>query len=257
MALTRPKIWDIDTTISIFNDPITTLHQGSAQANVDVGFLFNRASGTVSNVALYWSESTNSFVTAFTSNTGQDGSQYGNIVTSGYANLTIGSLLTINGTAIQFASNAGILLNGSYGTSGQVLTASGTGGLAWAPPGTFSGGILPNQLVANSGAISTGINNGAFVVNGGAGISGNLYVGGNITSTSTAYTKISAVSVVLSQLMAKHTSVQKQVLGQVMTLSAFTLDHRAQVHKSCGLLCRTSAYCQPLLHQAPLLVRYK
>ena len=137
MALTRPKIWDIDTNVEYFMDPITTLHQGSTQANVDVGFLFNRANGLVSNVALYWSESAQSFVTAFTSNTGQDGSQYGNIAASSYANLTVGSILTINGSAIKFATGAGIILNGDYGSTGYVLTASGTGGLSWAPPGTF------------------------------------------------------------------------------------------------------------------------
>jgi len=192
MALTRPKIWDIDTNIQYFMDPITTLHQGSTQANVDVGFLFNRANGLVSNVALYWSETGNTFVTAFTANSGQDGSQYGNIAPTGYANLTIGSLLTINGSAIQFAPNAGIILNGSSGLSGYVLTASGTGGLSWAPPGTFSGGTLPNQLVVNSGAASTSTTTGALVVNGGVGVSGNIYVGSSIVSTGTGYMQIPA-----------------------------------------------------------------
>ena len=100
MALTRPKIWDIDTTIEYFKDPLTTLHQGATTANVDVGFIFNRANGLVSNVALYWSESTQSFITAFTANTGTTDS---NVAVSNYAPLTTGNLtvqgnLTVTGT---------------------------------------------------------------------------------------------------------------------------------------------------------------
>lgn len=191
MGLTKPKIWDIDTNITYFNDPITTLHQGASQANVDVGFLFNRANGLVSNVAIYWSETANSFVTAFTANTGQESTQYGNIAVSSYANLSIGSLLTINGSAIVFASGSGIKLNGDTGSNGYVLTADGSGGLNWAPPGAFSGGTLPNNLKVNSGTSSTSTTTGAFQVVGGTGITGNLFVGGNLvanngaTSTST------------------------------------------------------------------------
>jgi hypothetical protein len=184
MGLTRPKIWDIDTSTAFFADPITVLHQGATSANVDVGFLFNRANGLVSNVAIYWSESAQSFVTAFTANSG---SNYGNISASSYANLTIGSLLTVNGAAIVFASGAGINLNGSTGTTGQVLTASGTGGLSWAPPGTFSGGTVANvttfnsNLVASSSTPSTSTTTGAIVVTGGVGISGQATIGGNIS----------------------------------------------------------------------------
>jgi hypothetical protein len=132
MPLTRPKVWDLDTNVEYFMDPITVLHQGSTQANVDVGFLFNRANGLVSNVAVYWSESANTFVTAFTNNSGVTNS---NIVATGYANLTIGSLLSINGN---------IYLNGTAGTPGQYVssTASGT---AWASS-SFNGGVIANTL---------------------------------------------------------------------------------------------------------------
>jgi hypothetical protein len=88
MALTRPKIWDLDTNIEFFTDPITVLHQGATTANIDVGFLFNRANGLVSNVALYWSESGNTFVTAFTSNTGTTDS---NLVATSYAPINTGA----------------------------------------------------------------------------------------------------------------------------------------------------------------------
>ena len=89
MALTRPKIWDLDTNIEYFKDPLTTLHQGATTANVDVGFIFNRANGLVSNVALYWSESAQSIVTAYTSSTGVTDT---NVSVTSYANITTGAL---------------------------------------------------------------------------------------------------------------------------------------------------------------------
>jgi len=85
MALTRPLINNLNTTVEVFQDPITVLHGGATLANVDVGFIMNRANGLVSNVALYWNESSNSFVTAFTSNSGATDT---NISATSYANVT-------------------------------------------------------------------------------------------------------------------------------------------------------------------------
>jgi len=89
MALTRPRLGQLNSSIVAQSDPITVLNQGSAAANVDVGFLFNRANGLVSNVALYWSESAQSIVTAYTSSTGSTNS---NISVASYANLTVGNV---------------------------------------------------------------------------------------------------------------------------------------------------------------------
>ena len=170
MALTKPRIGQLDTSVFAQSDPITVLHQGATLANVDVGFLFNRANGLVSNVALYWSELANSFVTSFTSNSGVTNS---NISASSYANLTIGSLLSINGN---------IYLNGVAGTAGQMITATSSG-TAWSSS-SFTGGYVASQstfgsnLIANSATTSTSTTTGALVVVGGAGVSGNLYVGG-------------------------------------------------------------------------------
>ena len=89
MALTRPRLGQLNTSIVAQSDPITVLNQGASSANVDVGFLFNRANGLVSNVALYWSESAQSIVTAYTSSTGITNS---NIAVTSYANLTVGNI---------------------------------------------------------------------------------------------------------------------------------------------------------------------
>lgn len=89
MPLTKPRITQINTDYSTVTDPITVLNQGSSVANVDVGFLFNRSNGLVSNVALYWSESGNTFVTAFTSASGATNS---NVTVTAYANVSLGKV---------------------------------------------------------------------------------------------------------------------------------------------------------------------
>ena len=144
MALTRPKIWDIDTDVEYFKDPITVLHQGATSANVDVGFLFNRANGLVSNVAVYWSEATQSVVTAFTSNTGSTNS---NIAVSSYANLTVGNVLLINGT---------IAIDGNMGQAGQYITSTGSG-MAWTSvTNTYTNSNVASYLPTYTGTLSYG-----------------------------------------------------------------------------------------------------
>ena len=89
MALTRPTLAQINTIITEISDPISVLNKGSTLANVDVGFVFNRDGGASPNVALYWNETTDSLVTAYTTSTGGVNS---NIAISDYANLTVGTL---------------------------------------------------------------------------------------------------------------------------------------------------------------------
>jgi hypothetical protein len=132
MALTRPLINNLNTNIEVFNDTITVLHGNASVANADMGLLMNRAGGLVANVAIYWNESSQSFVTAFTSS---DGMTYSNIAVTSYANLTIGNLFSINGN---------IYLNGATGTPGQYISATANG-TAWANS-SFNGGVISNTL---------------------------------------------------------------------------------------------------------------
>ena len=233
MALIKPKLYQIDTGITAFSDPITVLHQGASSANVDVGFLFNRANGLVSNVALYWSESTQSIVTAYTANSGVTNS---NVSVTSYANLTVGNVLLVNGSILNVTGNINANTLGTH--YGNVIT---TYGIFWANGTSFSSGssygntqvaaylptysgtiggditvggnltvtgntifknteivtgveIVAGNLVANSGTTSTSISTGALVVAGGAGVSGNLNVGDTVTATQIT---ISATNVAL------------------------------------------------------------
>jgi len=163
MSLTRPRLSQLNTSITAFKDPITVINAGSSQANVDMGFLYNRANGLVSNVALYWSESGNTFVTAFTANTGATDS---NILVSNYANLTVG---TLSATSV---STTGNLYVGGNLTVANLITVN--------QEVVTTTEIIQGNIVADSGTPSTSTTTGALVVRGGAGIGGDMYIQGNI-----------------------------------------------------------------------------
>jgi hypothetical protein len=119
MALTRPTFNSISTRVVSLSDPLTVLHGGATSANVDVGFLINRANGLVSNVALYWNESGQSFVTAFTANTGATDT---NVAVTSYANITTGALTITPGTALSSTNTTtgALVVTGGVGVSGNL-----------------------------------------------------------------------------------------------------------------------------------------
>ena len=168
MALTRPRLGQLNTSSVAQSDPITLLNQGASSANIDVGFLFNRANGLVSNVALYWSESAQSIVTAYTSSSGATDS---NISVSSYANLTIGNLLMVNGSILNVTGNVNVNTVGTH--YGNIVNS--------------------NVLLVSNTTSSTSTTSGALQVAGGAGIAGNLYVGGNLDVTGTVTFRNSVV----------------------------------------------------------------
>ena len=201
MALTRPRLGQFDTTVSSLSDPITVIHGGATSANVDVGFLMNRANGLVSNVALYWNEAGNAFVTAFTSNSGITDS---NIAVTSYANIVTGGL-TVSGAILPSANvtyDLGsptqrfrtLYISGNTIDMGGALISSGTSGVtithntgsqftlaaAGTIPTTSNASGSFGNLLVSSGVVSTSVATGALQVTGGAGITGNLFIGGNL-----------------------------------------------------------------------------
>ena len=121
MALTRPRLGQLDTSVFSEADPIAVLHAGATAANVDIGLLMNRANGLLSNVALYWNESGNTFVTAFTSNSGATDS---NITVTSYANLSTGNI-KLYGISPQ-ASSGNITITGNLVPSANITYDLGT-----------------------------------------------------------------------------------------------------------------------------------
>ena len=199
MALTRPRLGQLNSSIVAQSDPITVLNQGASSANVDVGFLFNRANGLVSNVALYWSESAQSIVTAYTANTGATNS---NIAVTSYANLTVGNVLLVTGSVLGVVGN--LQIGNLTANAGVYSITSTTTGDAYVGGNLLVVGnittlnreivtsveIVSGNLVANSGTASTSTTTGALVVVGGAGISGNVFSGGYHYVTPTSVTDV-------------------------------------------------------------------
>ena len=165
MALTRPNLENILTNVVMFTDSMTVLHAGATQANVDVGFLMNRANGLVPNAAFYWSESTQSFVTALTANAGINSS---NITVQSYANITAGSITGTLTTANQpkITTLSGVTSIGASGSTtltGTLQTAS--------QPNITSLGTLTGLVVSgttNTGTITASTVNAATIGNVGA-----------------------------------------------------------------------------------------
>jgi hypothetical protein len=177
----------IDTTITTIEDPVIVLAstQTSGAPAVDIGFLGYR--GNESNIAFVWDESSDEFVTAFTS-TGETNTT---ITISSYANFhtndaNIGGNIVINGTtslvgnitgAVTFTGNVAA---GNIATAGQVsATGNLTGGNVNTAGAVSATGNLTGGNVNTAGAVSaTGAITSAADITG-----ANILTGGTVSAT--------------------------------------------------------------------------
>ena len=187
MPLTRPSAAQINTVITTISDPITVLNKGATAANIDVGFIINRNGGALANTAIFWNESANTFVTAFTTTTGDTNA---NISISEYANLRVNTLnATFVNTTGNIVSGGNITAPYFFGNGSQlsgVITSvtkiiNGTSDVT-----AYSGsniavtvGGTANTILFTNSITSTSNVTGALRVSGlgGIGVGGNLYVG--------------------------------------------------------------------------------
>jgi hypothetical protein len=213
MSLTKPKLsQNIDTDISVFTDPILVLRQGSMSANVDTGFLFNRANGLVSNVAIFWSESANSFVTAFTTSSGITNT---NVAPTQFANIRLGTATAnvvqtddyrySNGAAFvstTLANTTEIVANISSGQNvGLLLTTTGVvagnyGSATSIPTIVVDSKGRITSLTAN--AVSTTINLAGTAGSGSVAGGGTLTVNGTSNQITTSVAS-STVTIAFAQ----------------------------------------------------------
>jgi hypothetical protein len=213
MALTKPKLsQNIDTDISVFNDPILVLHQGSMSANVDTGFLFNRANGLVSNVAIFWSESANSFVTAFTTSSGITNT---NVAPTQFANIRLG---TATANVVQTDnyrySNGAAFVSTTLANTTEItanLTSGENVGLLLTTTGVVAGNYgsatsIPTIVVDSKGritsltanAVSTTINLAGTAGSGSVAGGGTLTVNGTSNQITTSVAS-STVTIAFAQ----------------------------------------------------------
>ena len=123
------------------------------------------------------------------------------IVTGGAGiggNINVGGSLSVNNNLLVGGSNVTLgdvsAVHISGGITGYVLSTNGAGTLTWtsvgALPGGFNGGTITNALTISSSVVSTSTTTGALIVTGGAGIGGNLYVGGGTINFATLGARI-------------------------------------------------------------------
>lgn len=151
----------IDTLVA---DSLITLNNGYVGVpSYDVGILFNRALGSLSNyggvnAALVWSESDGAFIAVLTTETGTTA---GTINRAFQANMIVGNL-TVSNTVTAQTATIGTLNVTTQNVNG--LTSTG-------------------NIVAASGQNATNYTTGAIVVpgGGGVGITGDLWVQGPST----------------------------------------------------------------------------
>lgn len=158
MSLTRPKFSQINSVATVLNDPIVVLNSGTPTPDSDVGFVINRANGAVANVALFWSETTGSFALAYTSDSGVTNA---NVTVTDWAPMTLGSMVVQGNVAVAdtLTLNGGLSVGGSTGSSGQLLSSDGTGGIAWTNASGFDGGTITQALTVTTGIQDTVIGN--------------------------------------------------------------------------------------------------
>jgi hypothetical protein len=187
MGLTRPRFEQINSIITTISDPITVLNQGSTAANIDVGFIINRNGGALANTAIFWNESANTFVTAFTT---ASGGTNANISISTYANLrvstltatfvnTIGNIVSGGNVTAPYFFGNGSQLSGVITSVTKIIngtsevTAYSGSNIAVTVGGTANTILFTNSITSTSNVT------GALRVTGlgGIGVGGNLYVG--------------------------------------------------------------------------------
>jgi hypothetical protein len=155
------------TTVNAFG-AATTLNLGTASGNVTIGNSGTLSTGT-QTVNLFTGGSTTGTTQTINLGTGNFGlaTQTINIgtgtISSATRTINIGSTsgtgtTTLNGIVNHPGTTSPIHLNGSAGTSGQVLTSAGAGATpTWTTVsgGTFTGGTLTSALTLRLGGVGT------------------------------------------------------------------------------------------------------
>ena len=197
--------------VETFNPPQMTVAGNVTAGNVIVpagGKYYGTFAGTISGdienstVGLITPRAAQFTDVAITSTTESDDLATGALTVAGgvaaNANVNIGGNLTVaNATVLTGNTRLGnVQVQGNV--SGDLRFYGGTVYINDDPVQTasqsFSGGNIANPTRVTSKVISTRANTGAFIVDGGAGIVGNLYAGGNLGVTNQLTAKYATVT---------------------------------------------------------------
>jgi len=207
MGLTRPRLGQMQTTTSAFDDPVIVLNNNASSGinnTKDIGIAFER--GGDQNQVFLWDESADEFVLA---SSNEQGNTAGDVTLIGYANLHINNLvaegsITMKGNVVLGdAVTDTVTFNGAYtfpsadGNANQVLATDGAGNLSFVNVATTLDAVTTNGATT-SNAISTG----AITV------SGNIVPSANETySLGTAENRFSTLHVAQSTVYLGETAL--------------------------------------------------
>lgn len=145
MALTRPTIQNLNTNNAAFNDSLTVTNFANV-ANRDIGQIFDRSQASKPNVAIIWSETYQSFLLAYTNDSGQIN---GNITVLSNADLIL-SNVTATGTGT-FRDN--VTIGSGYNTSSTSTGALVVTGGVGVSGNIFAGNVLASDYFYANGEI--------------------------------------------------------------------------------------------------------
>lgn len=151
MALTRPLLSQLNTNIIAFSDNMMVMNAANV-ANRDIGTVYDRSQGSVSNVAVIWQESRQAFTFAYTSSSGLTNA---NLTLTSNANIVAGNVFWGTETV------TGNVTAGNFNTAG-VFRATGDvfGKEIWS---TQSSGDEGGQLNLAIPATNTSLNGNVVV----------------------------------------------------------------------------------------------
>ena len=195
MGLTRPKLAQISTTTSAFDDPIIVLNNNASSGisnDKDIGIVFERGGDT--NQVLLWDESADQFVLA---SSNEQGGTSGDVTLIGYAPLQIGAL-----KASSLILNSTLTFPTSDGSANQFLKTDGSGTLSW---GTVTSSLT---LAADLGTSDTFNTGETLTFAGGTGID---------TTVSNNQISIAIDSATVATLTGSQTLTNKTIASPTIT----------------------------------------
>ena len=151
MALTRPLLSQLNTNIIAFSDNMMVMNAANV-ANRDIGTVYDRSQGSVSNVAVIWQESRQAFTFAYTSSSGLTNA---NLTLTSNANIVAGNVFWGTETVTGNITAGNINTAGVFRATGDVF-----GKEIWA---TQSSGDEGGQLNLAIPATNTSLNGNVVV----------------------------------------------------------------------------------------------
>lgn len=117
MALTRPLLSQLNTNIIAFSDNMMVMNAANV-ANRDIGTVYDRSQGSVSNVAIVWQESRQAFTFAYTSSSGLTNA---NLTLTSNANVVAGNVFSGTSTVTGNITGGNVNATSNVRATGDVF----------------------------------------------------------------------------------------------------------------------------------------